>query len=228
MQETKTSAKLAATLAAALLAACAMLAVGSMPAHATALETLDSLKGTQHVFYYPKDRDCNVVEVGYSQDTDKACKVKSSNPKVASAKAIHKGTMLRIMFKKAGTAKVSYVYKGKKHTVKYVVAKYVNPVKSFKVGGKEFKGQFQAGEFGSAPYTASGKLSVKAAKGWKLLKMESDMWSKSLESIKTKAVKNGYRASDDRDLAIRATLKNKKSGVKETVTLYLGQPICLS
>lgn len=178
--------------------------------------TLSNASGKQVVMYYPGDSDLNGmgIRVGDWSYSGKVTKVHSNNKKVVSAKDESdegNGSCLGVTFNKPGKAKVAYVWKGKKHVVTFVVKKYQNPVKSFKVGGKEY-----ASKFKKIPYYNDNKrakkgwykgiVSVKAAKNWKLKGIYLD--SDSDED--TKKIKNGKKVVLG-DGLLRAALVNKKT-----------------
>ncbi len=87
--------------------------------------------------------------------------------------------VLKVQIKKTGKTKITYTFAGKKHTVTYIVKKYTNPLKSLKVGKKNYaslmnpKAIAHGGDTASAaslndPFT--GKITIKLKKGWKIKK----------------------------------------------------------
>ena len=127
--------------------------------------------------------------------TGKVTAVKSSNAKVATAKAVKITTTahnsdgmqkkvtlygIKINYKKACTTKISLRHNGKKHVVVVKTLKYVNPFKTFKIGNVSLKAKFDAkniqGRDGfervsvkpviTKNGTLSGKLSLALVKGW--------------------------------------------------------------
>ena len=123
-----------------------------------------------------------------------------------------------VTLKKTGTTKISYVHAGKKHTVKYIVKKYVNPIKSLTVGGKNYASCFAAsklkgsatGAFQAATNASAftGKLKVTPKAGWKVTGIY-----RSTSSGMAK-VKNGSTVKKETFLQIE--LKNKKTGQVES------------
>lgn len=134
----------------------------------------------------------------YSADkkNKKITNVSSSNPSVATAKVLHFKSYynLQVQINSVGTTTISYKINGKKHSVNYVVKEYANPFASLKIGGKDYTSAFNPGsvEYYSAfsgAKSLSGKLSVKLAKGWKLVKA----WWAPGNTLKF--IKNGSKVS---------------------------------
>ena len=78
--------------------------------------------------------------------------------------------------KKAGTATVSFKCQGKTYKIKVTVKKYVNPVKSVKIGATTVPGsRFKSSSETSLSYAKFAgkkvKTTVTLAKGWKLDKL---------------------------------------------------------
>lgn len=173
-----------------------------------------SYKGKTHDMGY---RDYYSSEAGYSKIT----KVKSSNAKVATAKARKMKSYdgktvyyLRVTLKKAGTTKLSFKHDGKKYVATYKVKNFVNPLKSLKVGSKDYVSYCDRKKLGRYCYYASetdvpvkafsGKVVAKAKSGWEI------------DSIITypqgplKVIKNGGKAKNAGQLGILLT--NMKTG----------------
>ena len=112
-----------------------------------------------------------------------------------------------------GKASLSYTYKGKKYTRNFVFKKYSNPVKSLKIGKKQLAKKFKSTYYYRTGKTLKGKLQVKAAKNWKLQKIEYN----------GKKVKNGakvtYHKNKYSDDYLVLTFKNKKTKVVQQVTV---------
>ena len=94
----------------------------------------------------------------------------------------------------------------------FVVHKWKSPVKSFKLNGKQYAGKFKRGQFvdvGSK--VLPGKVSVKAAKGWKFKGIEAEGWTKNYD-LKTAKVKNGKTLAKSKKMqCVIAWFANKKS-----------------
>ena len=151
-------------------------------------------------------------------------KASSSNKKVATVRANHYGDhyTLGVTIKKTGTTKITYYFGGQKKTVKYTVKKYTNPVKTFKVGSKNYASLFApkalkwGSEYAMGLSTAksfSGKVNIKAAKGWKINKIWYYKNNKKLTFIK-----NGKKVS--KTIYVYVSLKRGKQ--KEILYLYAG------
>ena len=171
----------------------------------------------------------------YSQKnaSQKPTAVKSSNPSVVSAKVqtikgYSSGSYtspdyypLVVTVKKAGTATLAFKHAGKVHKVKFIVTNYENPVKSLKVGSKEYADSLNVKSLvarsnsmmysTTAQTNATGKVVVKPKSGWKLCSLASGL---------TK-LKNGTSKTSAWNLDV--ALKNTKTGVIEQ--FHLQQPI---
>ena len=148
--------------------------------------------------------------------------VKSSNPKVATAQAAKGGPYyyLCVDIKKTGTTKITFKQGGKKHTVKYIVKAYKNPVTSFKLGDKNYASKFDPENMLlSSVYTAvgvnaktlKGKVQLKPASGWKVKKIW--YWN---SKAKMKFVKNGGKISN----GVTAYVWLQKGTQREIFELY--------
>ena len=75
----------------------------------------------------------------------KVTAVKSSNKKVATVKIVDGGSYNYILItkKKAGTTKITYKLAGKTKTVTFKVYKWKNPVKTLKLGSKNYASKFK-------------------------------------------------------------------------------------
>lgn len=160
-------------------------------------------------------------------------KCKSSNKQVATVKVTkyapedHGGYTipgyytLSVTLKKAGTTKITYYYKGKKHTATFKVQKYVNPIKSFKLGSKEYKKCFNAKNLFMNPRVGypttlstgkiQGKLKITPASGWKI----NRIYYGSEQTNNVERIKNGATVSKN----FTVEMKNKKTGFIETFAI---------
>ena len=138
--------------------------------------------------------------------------LKNSNKKVASVKARgdeYSGA-LTIKTKKPGKAKISYKFKGKKHTFKLVVYKYVNPFKKFEIGTKNYASKFDKKGTAKTKVELKGKLNVRLKGKFELKGIE----------VNGGKVKNGTElTSDDEVMSVDVKAKNKKTGFVEWVHL---------
>lgn len=141
-------------------------------------------------------------------------KVKSSNKSVVAI-ADYDGGYIDLTFKKAGTANVTYTWKGKAHKVKFIVYKYTNPVATFNVGSKKFASKLKKSAIAYYDPFLGGKVQVKAKKGWTLKKLQTIGDSQ-------KTIKNGAKIKKGKVSLIVATLQNKKTKVMQTVTVNVG------
>ena len=202
---------------AAIVALAICLMVGASTAWAGAQPgspTLEDLnKGTYIVSLRNKSGETEYHQ--FSSEKSPKAKIahaKSSKPGVADVEVYGEGGFysMQVLVKKVGTTKITYKWGGKKHTVKFVVKKYTSPVKSFKVGSKNYAAKFTpkaigktegggsivAVKAGSKPLT--GKVNIKLAKGWKLLKVW--YWTQSGNNWKMHYAKNGASVSKAKTL----------------------------
>lgn len=116
--------------------------------------------------------------------------IESSDPSIAKVKALSDGGF-RLWVKKPGYADISYITNDTHEIIHIGAIKYKNPCKSLKIGKTEYAKQYK-----KSPYYVvykkklSGKISVKAAEGWKLVDIRQG-GAKHLEngqkvSLKTK------------------------------------------
>ena len=214
-----------AVIAASILA----LVIGAGQAGATSLNklTLENAKGTCKVTTslgqnWGDDTDYSLNESGVyssSGSTSTVTNLKSSKPSVVAATldwdgSGPEGNAIMLTFKKAGTAKVSYTWKGKKHTVKFVVKKYTNPLKLFKIGSKKFTAKFKKNAVGYYGPLIGGKLQIKAKANWKPVQVKTIG-----ADYGPKSIKNGSTLKKGKAVIVLATFKNKKTGVVQQVTL---------
>lgn len=150
----------------------------------------------------------------------KITKLKNSRPSVAKV-SVTNGKSLLVKPKKAGTAKVSFYFAGKKLSTKITVRKWENPCKAFKIGNKDYAKDFTKSEqFISARHKKdiAAKIKITPKKGWKLLKIE-----RMTSNEPTKKIKNNTKVKLSikwTGTAIYAYFKNLKTGVRERV--YFG------
>ena len=147
-------------------------------------------------------------------------KAKSSNTKVVSLKLEkrkgYKQNFLTLCVKKPGTATVTYRLKGKQYTAKIVARKYSNPLKSLKIGGKEYASKFKGSV--SANVNSEklfGKVKVKPASGWKLKAIQLSAGGPF------KKVPNGGTIKKRKysDNLIRLVLVEKATGFKQELLI---------
>lgn len=157
----------------------------------------------------------------FSIPSGKLTKVKSYNKKVVEAEYCNDGTSryLSLWCKKAGKAKVAYVYKGKKHKVTIQVVKWKNPVKKLAIGSKNYASYFKK-EGNKLLYEQAGKntirgktIKVKPAEGWKVAEIVCE---RDYPSAKRSTIKNGGKMPKWTE-AVRVRLVNKSSGLAEEV-----------
>lgn len=218
-----------AIVAAFAMALALSLSVLAPKAYAGGGEPLANLYKGTHKISYLSGKGLDNTRCYVSDAYKKISNVKSSNKKVATVsvtkvKPSKAGGysmpgyyMLNVKLKKAGTTKISFTYNGKKYSSTLKVSKYSNPIKSIKIGSKEYKSAFVAKKLvrGMEEYDVtlntkklSGKLAVKAASGWKIHKIYKYFGSKKL--------KNGSKVED----SVYVEMKNKKTGLIERFYIH--------
>ena len=151
--------------------------------------------------------------------SSKVSRLKSSNKAVVTVK-LSKSTYgtsqtyytILAVPKKAGIATVSFKCQGKTYKIKVTVKKYVNPVKSVKIGATTVPGsRFKSSSETSLSYTKFAgkkvKTTVTLAKGW----------------MRSESVANGSKipVAGDKGFRIMFTAVNSKTGIKERITIEL-------
>ncbi len=104
--------------------------------------------------------------------------VKSSNKSVAGDLSVEKHktySLISVVGKKAGTAKITFKVGGKKYTTKVTVKNYTNPIKTLKIsgvgGGKNIASKVKKKnevDLSLKKNITNAKLTIKTAKNWKL------------------------------------------------------------
>lgn len=142
---------------------------------------------------------------------------KSSNKKVLRISSVT-GNSVYYEVLKAGKAVISFdvVYKGKTTPLKtkVTVRKYERPCSSFKVGNKEYASKVK--KWPGFVYKYKGKsakqrVSVKAAKGWKLSSIEY------YNGKKVKKIKNKSYIKCGKNVGVTAIFQNKKTKEKQYI-----------
>ena len=168
--------------------------------------------------YYPKQKSTlytgNCVWV--ANEGDYEINMEKSSIADPSILKLKEDYGLYAIIKKAGTTTITLVAtpKGSKeeqtYKIKVVAEKYVNPLKTFKIGKKNYvKGLNKSEVCIKNTKKISGKLVVKAKKGWKITKIQ-----KTGYNIKPKKIKNGKKVTITGKIpqAVLVTVKNKKTG----------------
>lgn len=117
----------------------------------------------------------------------KITKLKNSNSKVVTVKAMNPYGILQMQPKKVGTSQITFRYAGKTFVQKVTVDKYANPCKSFKIGKTNYTKNFNK----SRHFNHNGrkkdireKISIVPNKGWKLGKIEVVTMSEGRKKVK--------------------------------------------
>lgn len=152
--------------------------------------------------------------------------LKSSNTKVLKASwNSNDGELVMLRLRKAGKAVVSFnvVYNGQTTSLKstITVKKYQRPCATFKVGSKNYSSKFKKNSYYMTSHknTPKNKVTVKAAKGWRL----DGIWYSKLDGTDDKRIKNNSRvrfsAKKGQEVMIYAGFINKKTKEYQTVIL---------
>lgn len=175
----------------------------------------------------PQNKDANFwIPIDNFPKNAKVTNLKSSNTKVLKAKwDKNDPEYIVLKFKKAGKATVSFnlVYGNKTKALKskVTVRKYQRPCSVFKVGKKNYVSQFKGKSYHRITYKGDKKykISVKAAKGWKLKeiyyysdKTKNDKKIKNNATIKCSGKKGSYAG-------VYASFQNKKTKDWQTVSI---------
>ena len=150
--------------------------------------------------------------------------LKSSNPSIIKPAFKSKYGYIKYTSKKFGTATVTYTMSYTDEdgqavienvTEKHKVVKYASPIKLFKVGSKNYTAKFKKTPQVNAKNALTGKISVKAAKGWTIKKIRRvDTKATSGEFVPQKKLKNGSKVnikkSDEKALEVICYNKSGK------------------
>ena len=143
--------------------------------------------------------------------------------------------------KKAGTATVSFKCQGKTYKIKVTVKKYVNPVKSVKIGATTVSGsKFKSSSETSLSYAKFAgkkvKTTVTLAKGWKLSERyiysgndpENGSMKPAIEYMQkgwrsSESVANGRKipVAGGKGFRIIFTAVNSNTGIRQYMTIML-------
>ena len=155
---------------------------------------------TKPITYFglPCDKGGKIVKNSFKATGSKYAKV-SYNYDTSEKKYY-----IEIEPRKPGKASCSfkYTYKGKtrKYTFSFNIQKYVCPVASFKIGSKNFTSAYKTDFKHNVTKKVSGKVSVKAKKGWKISNM-----SFSDSKGNYKAIKNGTKVAISKNCMLYVT-----------------------
>lgn len=148
--------------------------------------------------------------------------VKISNKKIAEVSARKNG--IAVKAKKAGTATVTfsvkYGNKTKKFSTKLKVYKYINPIKSYVIGGLEIKSKYKNITSCNLKISKdmSVKFNVKAKSGWKISSFTyrcngvTTRYATNSPIIKLKKVSGS---------SVQINFQNKKTGLIENIVLWI-------
>lgn len=161
--------------------------------------------------------------IGNMPSNGKVTNLSISNKKIATVKAASDG--IHITPKKVGNATikftVKYGSKKKNFSSKLTVYKYVNPVSSYKFGGKQIKSKFDKSTTYNYTLKKSQKVkfSVKAKSGWKIT---------SFTYFDNKGKSHGYTTNSPQIMlkkgggSIQINFTNQKTGIIENIVIWIG------
>jgi len=155
--------------------------------------------------------------------------VKSSNSKVAEfwgEKDKYGNVTLEYHVKKAGTTTFTFTIKigneKRDYKMDVSVSTYKNPVKTFKVGKKNYAKNFKKISSMAIDNKISGKIQIKPTKGWKIVTIKKATLGKY--DFKFRKLKNGKKYTFEPFSQLIVICQNKKTKVKESVFLQVGYP----
>ncbi len=198
------------------------------PAQAEAAAAPKFYTKNMTIFKYPA-RPIGSWDQGFDiqnmQKKDKVTRCVSSNPKVLAVKAV-KGDegyyYIAVDPRKAGTVTLKCTVKrgtkSYKISTKIKVRNYKNPLSKYSIGKTSILSDLKEDSFHHYEDNyLKGKLSVKAASGWKI----TGIWLENYGTGKSKKIKNGisFSLNGTRWDHLRIETKNIKGKYKQTVTI---------
>lgn len=155
-----------------------------------------------------------LIHIPKVEDGAKIRKLKSSNEKVAFVKADTYGILIHYGLR-TGSTTISGTIDGVKFSHKFTV-KYICPVSAFKVNGKSVLSTFKKKNiFITRKTLKNKKVTIKAKKGWVITEVRNTKNTKKIKNKTSYTTKINTKYPYD---GICVTLKNKKTGMKQTVT----------
>ena len=187
---------------------------------------------------YPKPATESLASLSSKSSNKAVVTVKLSKSTYGTSQTYY--TILAVP-KKAGTATVSFKCQGKTYKIKVTVKKYMNPVKSVKIGATTVPGsRFKSSSETSLSYAKFAgkkvKTTVTLAKGWKLDKLyiysgnnpANGSMKPAIEYLqkgwmRSESVTNGSKipVAGGKGFRIMFTAVNSKTGIKERITIEL-------
>ena len=146
----------------------------------------------------------------------------SSDSSIARPYINKDGDIRVYFFKKAGTADITFQIGSQKLKSTITVKNYSNPLRSFKVGKKNFTSRFQSATECNYFHSSTLKnqlVSAKAAKGWKITSMKLQYGSGSYEISSCSKSSFAKKVTFDGDLDyVTFTMRNTKTKAYVTLT----------
>ena len=161
---------------------------------------------SQKVIYMDGVVSSSNIQLFGVSGTSAVTKLKSSNKSVAKVSKFTYDDDVYVSIKpiKPGTAKVTFNVKHEGKTIKakvnVIVRKYVNPLKSFKIGSTNYTSKFKKTGHISVKKALKGKLKIKLKAGYVISEINVYSWSgggnmKSVKNNKTVKVPKGSTLS---------------------------------
>ena len=181
--------------------------------------------GTRTVIFH-RQSDFQEVDSSYynthfftpKNSKGKYTSVKSGNEDMLQAYSSSSSTELLI--KKPGTTTVYYKLNGKSYSFKVKAVTWQNPVKSFKIGSRNFANKFaKNGEQGGVLLKRlKGAVKITPASGWRVLRIVAHG---ELGSVDAKKIRNGAKLLAKQNVSsVDAVLYNASTGAVETVSVF--------
>lgn len=146
----------------------------------------------------------------------------SSDSSIARPYINKDGDIRVYFFKKAGTADITFQIGSQKLKSTITVKNYSNPLRSFKVGKKNFTSRFRSAteyNYFHSSVLKNQTVSAKAAKGWKITSMKMQYGSGSYEINSCSKSSFSKKVTFDGDLDyITFTMRNTKTKAYVTLT----------
>ena len=209
----------------AMLMSCFMV-IGAGAAFAND-EEISPLDDYFDFYYFPKGGDYN-NDWGFASASEWEIDLDSvvnENPQVAvMRKAVYDEGDASYVFDVKGVGKTVMTFKARPvnaaeytdYNVTIETEKYVCPVKSFKIGKKDYASKFKKIDWADQGKTISGKVNVKAKKGWKLVKIIFYDMSKD-KDIK---IKNNTKVKIEKGDCVWAEFKKGSTRMRCTVGVW--------
>ena len=195
------------------------------PVEAAAATKKPKFPGGIDFHYYAKDKPLNTEQwvLGEKGTNYKVTNLTSSDKKIVTVSKIYdqEYTCIKFKVKKAGKAKVSFKVKAGSKTYSYEcdvsVSKYSNPIKTLKIGTKNYASKFTKNNYYDLGENkkVTGKLAIKTNANWKIKYLYIWDYNKNKE-IK---VKNNKNITLKKNQSLMVSCYNSKTKVWTGITV---------